>query len=101
MSYKVNQPIRVEYQPAGGTGGLTAGIEIFDETGEKDVANFPDALLTEKVVVGGSIYQGEFTPDEIGIWSIHIADSDGGTAIKQYVVSKDIESLFSSPAMIA
>lgn len=100
MSYIVNQPIRVEYQPAGGTAGLTVGVEYFDETGEKDIVNYPDALLAEIVMVGSSMYQGEFTPDAVGIWSVHIADSDGGTAIKQYVVGKDIENLFIIPAMI-
>lgn len=100
MSYIVNQPIRIEYQPAGGTAGLTVGVEIFDETGEKDTHDFPDALLTEIVLVESSMYRGEFTPDEIGTWTVHIADSASGTAIKQYVVVKDIEKMIISPAMV-
>jgi hypothetical protein len=97
----VNKPIRVEYQPAGGTPGLTVGIEYFDETGQKDIANFPDALLTEIPMVGSSMYRVAFTPDAEGTWSVHIADSAGGTAIKQYVVSKDVEKLLAIPAMVA
>ena len=100
MSYVVNKPIRIEYQPAGGEAGLTVGVEILDETGGKDTQDFPDMLLTEMVLVGSSMYRGEFTPDEIGIWTVHIADSAGGTAIKQYVVVKDIENLIISPAMV-
>lgn len=101
MSYIVNQPIRVEYQPAGGVTGITVGFEILDETGTKDLENFPDSLLAEIPLTVGTIYQGEFTPDKIGIWTVHIADSVGGTGIKQYVVVKDIENLIIIPAMIA
>lgn len=100
MSYVVNKPIRVEYQPAGGIAGLTVGYEIFDETGEKDNSDFPDALLTEMVLVGSSMYRGQFTPDEVGTWTVHIADSAGGTAIKQYIVVKDIENMINIPAMV-
>lgn len=100
MSYVVNQPVRIEYQPAGGIAGLTVGVEILDETGEKDTQDFPDFLLDEMVLVGSSMYRGAFTPDEIGTWTIHIADSAGGTAIKQYVVIKDVEKMIISPAMV-
>ena len=99
--YIVNQPIRVEYQPAGGGTGLTVGYEVIDETGVKDIINYPNALLTETTMTIGSIYQGEFTPDEVGIWTIRIADSLGGLALKQYVVIKDVEKLLSIPAMVA
>lgn len=99
--YIVNQPIRVEYQPVGGTAGLTVGVEYLDETGVKDIVNFPDAILTEIVLVGSSMYRAEFTPDEVGTWTVHIADSAGGTAIKQYIVNKDIENMPISPAIIA
>lgn len=99
--YIVNQPIRVEYQPVAGTAGLTVGVEYFDETGEKDLVNYPDALLIEKILVGSSMYRIDFTPDAVGTWTVHIADSAGGTAIKQYVVIKDIEKMLIIPAMIA
>jgi len=101
MSYIVNQPIRVEYQPAGGTAGLTVGMEILDETGEKDIVNFPDILFTEFPLVGGSMYRGELIPDVVGTWTVHIADSLGGTAIRQYVVVRDIEHILNAPAMVA
>lgn len=98
--YLVNQPIRIEYQPAGGLADLTVGVEIFNEIGEKDLIDFPNALLTEIVLVGSSMYRGKFIPDKIGTWTVHIADSNGGTAIKQYVVIKDINNLIIIPAMI-
>jgi len=100
MSHVINQPIRIEYQPAGGVAGLTVGAEIFDETGEKDTHDFPDILLDEMVLVGSSMYRKEFTPDEVGTWTVHIADSAAGTAIKQYVVVKDIEKMITIPAMV-
>lgn len=99
--YKVNQPIRVEYQAAGSTAGLTVTVEILDETGYTDVVNFPTLTLVEIPLSGGSIYQGIVTPDEIGIWTVRISDSDGGSIIKQYVVIKSIESLLTAPTMVA
>ena len=57
-------------------------------------------LFDEIVLVGSSMYRGEFTPDQIGTWTVHIADSAGGTAIKQYVVVKDIEKMIIVPAMV-
>ena len=101
MAYIVNQPIRVEYQPAGGTAGLTVGFEILDETGAKDVINYPDSLLTEIPLTVGVLYQGEFTPDVIGTWTVHVTDSLGGNSIKQFVVVKNIENLIIIPAMVA
>ena len=99
--YILGKPIRIEYQPAGGSTGLTVGYEILDETGVKDIVNYPDALLAEIVLAVGSIYQGEFTPDAVGTWTVRIADSAGGLAVKQFVVIKDIENLIVVPAMIA
>ena len=99
--YPVNKPIRVEYQPAGGGTGLIAGYEVIDETGVKDIINYPDTILTEIPLTVGTIYQGSFTPDETGIWTIRIIDSLGGLAIKQYVVTKDIEAMLAIPAMVA
>ena len=99
--YIVSQPIRIEYQPAGGGTGLTIGYEVLDETGVKDVVDYPDSLLTEIALSIGSIYQGEFTPDKVGIWTIRIADSVGGLAVKQYVVINDIEKMLSVPVMVA
>jgi hypothetical protein len=101
MSYTVNQPTRVEYQAAGGTAGLTVSVEILDENGFTDTVNFPVFALTEMPLAGGSIYQGTFTPDEVGIWTARISDSDGGSIIKQYIVKKDIENLLIAPAMVA
>jgi len=101
MYYIVNKPIRVEYQPAGGTAGLTVGMEILDETGDKDIVNYPDVLFDEIPLVGGSMYRKELIPDTIGTWTVHIADSLGGTAIRQYVVVRDIEHILTAPAMVA
>ena len=97
----VNQPIRVEYQPVGGTSGLTVNTVILDENGVTDEIDFPIFPLTELPIAGKSMYQGEFTPDTVGTWSVYIVDSDGGTAIKQYVVVKDIENMLAAPVMVA
>ncbi len=51
-NYKVNHAIRVLYQAIGTGTGLTVTMEIFDETGVKDLINFPDVTMVEKGASG-------------------------------------------------
>jgi len=98
----LNQSVRVEYQPAGGEAGLVIKMEIIDETGFKDLVNFPDVTMTEIPLSGCSIYQGSFTPDALGTWTVHVNKSDGtSSVIKQYEVEKSIESLLTTLPMVA
>ena len=93
-NYKVNESIQVMYQAAGAATSLTPLMEIYDETGVKDIVNFPDVNMTE---IGSSgRYTGSFTPDQEGEWSVQISDVNGGKVVKQFSVGKDNVSGISS-----
>lgn len=64
---KVGTLIEVTYQARGVTSGLTDVImEIYDETGAKDIPNFPDVIMVEIGSTGR--YKGSFTTDAEGKW---------------------------------
>jgi hypothetical protein len=84
--YKLNEAIKFTYQAANATTGLTVTMEIFDETGAKDLINFPDVTLTEIGTTGR--YVGSLTPDATGVWTIMAAAAGGsGKIVKQYDVA--------------
>jgi len=86
-NYKVNEVIDVVYQADKATSGLLdVTMEIYDETGAKDIVNFPDVVMTEVGTTGR--YVGSFTPDAVGEWKIMIAYNSGskGQVVKQYSV---------------
>lgn len=91
---KVGEIIEVTYQAAGAvTGLLDVTMEIYDETGVKDVVNFPDVTMTE---IGSSgRYEGSFTPDQQGKWRIMInSATKPGKMVKDYdVVGYNIHSI--------
>ena len=82
QSYKVNQAITVVYQALGAGSGLTCTMEVFDETGTKDMAQ--SGTMTE---IGSSgRYRKDFTPDAEGLWMVHVSDTAGGKSVKSYSV---------------
>ena len=84
-NYAVNEVIQVTYQTDGAKSGKTVIMEIFDETGAKDIINFPDVTMTEILTTGR--YDGSFTPDAQGEWVIMVSyDSGKGKIVKQYSV---------------
>ncbi len=84
-NYKVSEAIQVTYQTDGAKTGETVTMEIFDETGSKDIINFPDVTMTEIDTTGR--YSGSFTPDVEGEWVVMISYSTGkGKIVKQYSV---------------
>ncbi len=84
-NYAVNEVIDITYQTDGAKSGETVTLEIFDETGVKDLTNFPDITMTEILTTGR--YGGSFTPDVQGEWIIMISYSSGkGKTVKQYSV---------------
>ena len=86
-NFKINEVIDVIYQAPGATTGKTVTMEIYDESGAKDLIDFPDVTMAEIVATGR--YQGSFTPDAEGEWIIHIALSTGdGKIVKQYSVGQ-------------
>jgi len=81
--YKVSEAIKVFYQAPNAATGKTVNMEVYDETNTIVVGG--PTVLTE---VGSSgRYQGTFTPDAAGDWSVQIQISDGtGKVVKAYSV---------------
>lgn len=84
-TFKVGEEIKIVYQTPGSVSDLVVNMEIYDETGVKDLVNFPDVVLAEVGTSGK--YRGSFTPDAEGNWEIHVATStNDGKLVKQYSV---------------
>lgn len=81
-NYKINEVIKVEYQASGAGTGLAVNMKVYDELDAEDVGQA--AVMTEKSTSGR--YKATFTPDAEGEWSVHISDSAGGKAVKQFSV---------------
>jgi len=92
--YKSGQIIEITYQASGGVSGLTDVVmEIFDETGSKDIVNFPDVTMTE---IGSTArYSGVFTPDNDGKWRIMIDSATRpGQTVKDFdVIGHNMDSV--------
>lgn len=94
MSYKVGVAIEITYQAAGSTTGLVdVTMEIYDETGAKDIPNFPDVVMTEIGVTGR--YKGSFTSDDEGKWRVMIdSATKPGRVVRDFdVVGHDVDSV--------
>ena len=91
MFYSLGNAIRVVYQAPKAKSGETVTMEIYDETGNKDIVNFPDVVMGEIGTTGR--YEGTFTPDAPGNWTVMIHyDVDKGPSVKQYrVLYTDVE----------
>ncbi len=93
-TYKVLEAIGVTYQAAAATTGLDdVTMEIYDETGAKDIVNFADVLMTEIGATGR--YKGSFTPDEEGKWRVMIdSATKPGKLVKDFdVTAANINSI--------
>lgn len=93
-TYKVDEAIEVTYQAAGATTGLVdVTMEIYDETGAKDISGFPDIVMTEIGATGR--YKGSFTPDVEGKWRVMIDSvTKPGKMVKDFdVVAANINSI--------
>ena len=106
-NYLVSEAIQVTYQPAKAESGLLdVTMEIYDETGAKDIINFPDVTMTEIGVSGR--YTGSFTPDAEGEWVVMVSHSSSkDQVVKQYSVGAynlntvgDAATSTASPPMI-
>ena len=91
--YKLGEAIKFTYQAADAQAGLTVTMEIFDQTGVKDLIGFPDVVLTGIGTTGR--YAGSFTPDAVGVWTIMAASAGGvGKVVRQYdVATYNVESV--------
>ena len=95
-------PIRVEYQPMGNSGGLTVKMEVLDETGYSDPENYPIEEMWEIPLTNGSIYQSYLSPDADGTWTVRIfVEGRNESVIQQYKVAMiDVEDKTSRPITI-
>jgi len=86
--YKVNSPIRVDYQAT--IGSTTATMDVYDETNTKDVSQ--SGVMSQ---VGATrIWNKSFTPDEIGDWRVECKDDKGGQVIRSFSVGvKNIQDI--------
>jgi len=86
--YKVNSPIRVDYQATAGS--TTVTMDVYDETDTKDLAQ--SGAMNQ---VGSTrIWNKSFTPDEIGDWRIECKDDKGGQVIRSFSVGvKNIQDI--------
>ncbi len=99
---KVGEVIEVTYQAPGATSGLIdIAMEIFDETGSKDPADYPDVTMVEIVSTGR--YKASYTPDVQGKWRVMVSSvSKKGLMVRDYdVVGHNIDSIGSAVADIS
>lgn len=99
--YKVGEVIEVTYQATKSQSGLTdVTMEIYDETGAKDIGNFPDVVLTEIISTGR--YKGSFTPDVEGKWRIMInSTSKSGKMVRDFdVIGHNIDAVGDAVATV-
>lgn len=99
----VGEEIRVDYQPAGASSGLTVKMEILDETGYTDTTDYPVVTMTELALAGGSIYRGTFTPDAAGTWEVRVyVEGRTESTIKQYIIEEvSLAQIVGAPPTIA
>lgn len=64
--YKINQPVKVVFQPLGGQTGITdMTMIVIDPQGNESTP----VTMTE---YSGALYEAEFTPDELGRWWVKV-----------------------------
>ena len=84
-NYAVDEAIDVEYSTDGFKSGETVTMEIFDATLAKDLINFPDVTMVERV--DAPIYDESFIPNTQGEWLVLCSYGTGkGKVIKKYSV---------------
>lgn len=80
--YEVNQPIKFKYRCNGDPATANPVVEILDETGVVD----PIFVVVLTQIGASRLFKGEFTPDAVGVWSVHVTDSNGGDQVKDFAV---------------
>lgn len=79
--YEINQPIKFKYRCNGNPATAEPIVEVLDEEGNVD-AQVPILEL-----ISGRIFKSSFTPDAVGVWTVHITDNNGGDVIKDFAVA--------------
>jgi len=78
--YKVNSPIRVDYQAS--IGSTTVTMDVYDETDTKDIAQ-SGAMIQVGMT---RTWKKSFTPDEVGDWRVECYDDKGGRVPRSFSV---------------
>ena len=80
--YEVSSVIEFNYRCNGDQATASPVAEVLDEAGAVD-AQSPVTL----VQIGTSkLFKSSFTPDAVGVWAVHITDSNGGDVVKDFRV---------------
>lgn len=80
--YEKNTLVEFKYRCNGSPSTANPVAEAIDETGTVD----PAIIVTLTQVGTSRIWKGSFTPDASGVWAVHITDSNGGDAVKDFPV---------------
>ena len=81
-TYEVDSVIEFNYRCNGDPATASPVAEVLDEAGLVDVQS--PVTLTQ---IGTSkLFKSSFTPDAVGVWAIHITDTNGGDAVKDFRV---------------
>lgn len=80
-TYEVNSAIEFKYRCNGDQSTASPVVEVLDEMGEVDI-QVP--VLTQ--IGTTKLFKSSFTPDEVGVWAVHITDANGGDVVKDFAV---------------
>lgn len=88
--YQVNEPIGFKYRCNGDPAAADPKVDILDELDAVHstlvVGVDPDPAVNLIQVGATRLFKGEFTPDAVGVWSIHGSDDNGGDQVKDFPI---------------
>jgi len=80
--YEVNSVIEFKYRCNGDQAIASPVAEVLDDAGAVD----EQSPVTLSQIGTTKLFQGSFTPDVVGVWAVHITDSNGGDVVKDFAV---------------
>ena len=79
--YEVNSVLEFKYRCNGDQASASPVVEVLDEDGAVDIQ------VPVLVQIGTTkLFKSSFTPDAVGVWAVHITDSNGGDVVKDFAV---------------
>lgn len=88
--HEINDPIAFKYRCNGDPSTANPTVDILDEEDGVDhtlvVGVDPDPAVNLIQKGTSRIFKGVFTPDAVGVWSIHGTDENGGDLVKDYAI---------------
>jgi len=80
-TYEVDSVIEFKYRCNGDQASASPVVEVLDEDGAVDIQ------VPVLVQIGTTkLFKSSFTPDAVGVWAVHITDSNGGDVVKDFAV---------------